>query len=288
MERNDRRIVIISDTHLGRPGVSAKSPDALRPLWAEADELIVNGDLAELHDPKYRVRAARHVLRLQDICAADGVELTLLSGNHDPFLTDQRHLSLCGGQVFVTHGDALHPAISPWTGSAAELRKFNEKALSMLTEEERAGFIEQFAAAQHASHVKWDKAANEPSRRASRPKRLVEMTRKIASTLWYWHTLPRRAAEFARQHAPEARFFIFGHIHRAGIWTINDIEIINTGCYGFPIKPRAVVIHRGRLKVWPVILAEGGDYSLGNRPLAEFILRADRIHTPQSSLRKAG
>ena len=69
-----RRIVILSDTHLDRPG-AAQSADTLRPLWTDADELIINGDLAERHDASYRAAPSQLVLRLQDLC--------VLSGNHD-------------------------------------------------------------------------------------------------------------------------------------------------------------------------------------------------------------
>ena len=65
MDRS-RRIVIISDTHMGRPNAPVASPDQLRPLWRDASRLIVNGDLAEINDARYRANAARQVCRLQD------------------------------------------------------------------------------------------------------------------------------------------------------------------------------------------------------------------------------
>ncbi len=255
--------------------MSADSPDALRPVWAGADELIINGDLAELHDDKCRVQSAKHVIRLQELCDADGVNLTVLSGNHDPFLTDQRHLSLRDGLIFITHGDALHPAISPWTAEASKLRKCHEDALSMLNDEERRNFLEQLAAAQHASHIKWDQAFTHPEPRRGRARRMIDHGKKAAATLWYWHTLPRRAAGFAGTHAPQAKFFIFGHIHRAGLWQFDDLTVINTGGYGLPIKPRAVIIERDRLTVRKIIRAQAGGYCLSDRRIAAYDLPAE-------------
>ena len=92
------------------------------------------------------------------------------------------------------------------------------------------------------------------------------------SLLWYWRTLPKRAAHFARQHAPGARFFIFGHIHRAGIWHFDDLTVINTGCWHFPFRPRVVVIDRARLGVWPVRNSRTDACHLGDQPLAEYEL----------------
>lgn len=276
MEHGARRIVIISDTHLGRRGSPA--PDALRPLWAGAGELIVNGDLAELHDPACRTAAARHVLRLQEMCEADGVTLTVLSGNHDPQLTDVRHLTLRDGLIFITHGDVLHPAISPWNGTDTLLHALNEEALVTLEQEERSALPGQLAAAQHACHMNWD--MHDRPQPASAAGRLAEKARKVAATLWYWRTLPRRAAAFAREHALDARFFIFGHIHRAGIWNFDDLVVINTGCWHFPFRPRVVTIDPMHLAVWSVHRTAGGVYELNNEPLAEHELalrpQADR------------
>ena len=99
------RIVIISDTHLGRPGGTARSAEALVPIWQNASELIINGDIAEIHHPAYRAAAAREVVQLQSLCEDHGTELTLISGNHDPYISDLRHLSLKNDRVFITHGD---------------------------------------------------------------------------------------------------------------------------------------------------------------------------------------
>ena len=127
-----QRTVIVSDTHLGRPHGSVGSADAMRPLWQGVDRLIINGDAAEVHHPIHRAAAARQILRLVDLCDADGVTLTLLSGNHDPYLSETRHLSLAGGAVFVTHGDVLHPSIVPWSPAAPVIRQAHREARAVL------------------------------------------------------------------------------------------------------------------------------------------------------------
>ncbi|MBX2852619.1 MAG: metallophosphoesterase family protein [Phycisphaeraceae bacterium] len=238
-----RRTVILSDTHLAGNGQGAGSADALRPLWQGANELILNGDTAELSHPTLRASAAREVMRIQDLCEEDGVRLTFLSGNHDPLITDRRFLRLCGGEVFLTHGDMLHPSISPWTSYAKQLRELHEGALSQLELMDRAQLDQQAMAAAHASHIKWDHLAEHDQPKLGRLAKGVDQARKVAKVLWFWHRLPKLAAAFAARYAPESRFFIFGHIHRAGVWQFGHQTIINTGSYHCPRRPHAIVLN---------------------------------------------
>jgi predicted phosphodiesterase len=299
------RTVILSDTHLGRPGCRARSAEALRPLWQGFDRLIINGDVAELADDALRVQAARHVMRIQQACEDDGVELTLLPGNHDPMISDTRYVELCGGEVFVTHGDALHPAISPWTSHRNQLRRFHDLTRTAPGSDpapapgsfatspplSRGGGYSRrehdpmldatLAAAQYASHFTWDDRHWHPraepaglSRWLPPPVRArAEYAVKVARVLWYWHTLPRRAARFAARYAPDARFFVFGHIHRAGVWRRGGQVIINTGSYDFPSRPHAVVIADGNLEVRRIV-PDGDAFAYDSRRRARFTLRA--------------
>lgn len=266
------RIVILSDTHLGRPNAGAHSPAALRPLWQGASRLIINGDAAELSDEKFRVEAARQVMQIQQFCEEDGVALTLLSGNHDPMIGDQRYLRLFRGEVFITHGDALHPAISPWTAHRQQLRRFHDYTTHAAERQgERNDLETALAAAQYASHFTWDEWYWGRHPHTPRWRRRLELPLKVARVAWYWQTLPRAAARFARRYAPECRFFVFGHIHRAGIWHDQGRVLINTGSYDFPSKPRAVIIEDGNLSVWPLRFA-GGRFVRTATPLRSFRL----------------
>ena len=261
-----RRTVILSDTHLAGKGQGAGSADALRPLWQGANELVMNGDTAELSHPTQRADAARQILRLQDLCEEDGVRLTFLSGNHDPLITDRRFLRLCSGEVFLTHGDMLHPAISPWTSYAKQLRELHQDALSQLELVDRAQLDQQAMAAAHASHIKWDHMAeHEPPAMGKLAKR-VDQARKVAKVLWFWHRLPKLAAQFAQRYAPDARFFIFGHIHRAGVWQFGHQTIINTGSYHCPRRPHAVVLDGQTLSMYRVNYDADNGHQLADRP----------------------
>jgi predicted phosphodiesterase len=225
-------------------------PTALQPLWQGATHLILNGDVAEIHHPRHRARAARQTLELFDLCDRDGVELILLSGNHDPYLSDQRHLYLADGNVFVTHGDAMHPAIAPWSPAAARMRRAYDRGMAALEHEDRDRLEARLDVAQHASHIEWAQLDEEASHTSVRS--MLIRPWALVQVLHYWSILPRLAAQFAHDHAPRASFVVIGHSHRAGVWTHAGRVIINTGSFGFPGRPQAVVIESGQLQVIPV------------------------------------
>ena len=266
------RIVIISDTHLGRPHAAAASARALRPLWADADRFIVNGDTAEVHHPTHWCEAAKETMQLFDLCETDDVHLTLLSGNHDPYISDIRHLHLARGLIFVTHGDVLHPAVAPWSPAAGRIRRAYRNGLEQLEDDDRETLEARLQLAQHASHEEW-KHLHELKREASRSTMFNMIIRPwaVAKVLWYWQIVPRLADEFVAQHAPEARFAIIGHTHRPGVWSRRGRTIINTGSFGFPGRPRAVVLEGRELKVVGIEW-RGEAYQLGTQVLARYEL----------------
>ncbi|MCA9291196.1 MAG: metallophosphoesterase family protein [Phycisphaerales bacterium] len=271
------RIVIISDTHLGRATAAARSADALRPLWADTDHLVINGDVAEVHHHRHMIAAAREVLRLHDLCEIDGVRVTILSGNHDPYISDIRHLRLAAGQVFVTHGDVMHPAVAPWSPAAPRIRRAYDEALARLEPGTRQDLELALELSQVASHAEWTELEHQAARSSMlgmflRPWKLVEVLR-------YWRRLPHLANAFVAKHAPEARHIVLGHSHRPGLWTIGTRTVINTGSFGFPGHPRAVIIENDRLDVVR-IRAVGDEYRLDPQPIRSFQL--DPVTAPST------
>jgi len=262
-----RRTVILSDLHMGRPNHGVADPAMLRSLWQGADELVLNGDSAEVHDRTYRGNAARMMLKLQDMCEEDGVRLAVLSGNHDPLITDRRYLRLHAGEVFVCHGDMLHPAISPWTDHARRLTELHNEAKASLDPDAVASLDGQLDISQHASSRNWDHIGGDhPKRPPSAARDYLNKFIKYAKVAWYWHTLPQRAIQFARQYTPDSRFFIFGHIHRAGVWRFGHQTMINTGSYHCPRNPHAVVLDDQVLSVYRVKYDLQNGHRLSDKP----------------------
>ncbi|MCZ6834956.1 MAG: metallophosphoesterase family protein [Planctomycetota bacterium] len=262
-------IVILSDTHLGRPHSSAVSAKALSPLWAGASRLILNGDVAEVHHPKYAERAEDEMISLFEQCEIEGVILTLLSGNHDPYLSDLRHVHIANDSIFVTHGDVLHPAIAPWSPAAPYVRMAHEEALSQVPPEDRDHLEARLAVSRYASTRECELLCDKLS--SSTTVQVLRRPWSILQVLHYWHVIPSLAACFTKTHCPKAKFMIFGHTHRPGIWEFEGLTVINTGCYGFPGHPRAVTIEGQELKVWAIKLKKG-EYRLAREPIKRYEL----------------
>lgn len=257
------RTLIISDTHMGRPYASAGSAHLLRDLWQGCDHLIVNGDVVELHHPTYGHEAQEQLLQLGKLCEQDGVKLHLLAGNHDPFVSEKRYMLLDDGNVFVMHGDALHPAIAPWSVDAQSIHNAYIDAFGKVHPANVDDLHEILRVSQVAAYSAWM-----PENFRQRHGGLVEVMRRpwiIPRILHYWSVIPNLAARFCKRHAPDARFFIYGHTHRQGIRDIQGVHVINTGCYGFPGRPLGVVIDDGHLSVFNIHMRHGR-YALASKP----------------------
>lgn len=246
------RTLIISDVHLACPRTWVKRAELLRPLWENVHRVVINGDVAELCDPKRRTEAARQTLLLQSLCKRDGVDLTLLAGNHDAFLTDRRCLMLAGERVLVTHGDLFLPALTrpSSNGAPGGLPSAGDGKVSGWSEPPAPPHPFGLRAAMYL--------------RALRPTTLYQMAR-------YCLNMPGMASQFLQVHAPSARFLVFGHTHRAGIWEIGSRVIVNTGSFGSPSRPRGVLIDQQTLSVFAIVQKDGS-FHLGGQPLASFSL----------------
>lgn len=264
------RTVIISDLHLGPPDGAVRDAAQVRPVWTGCDRLILNGDCAELHHPEFKNRATHELMRLVELAAVDGVDVDILSGNHDPWLSATRSMTLAGGSILVTHGDALHPAIAPWVPNADLLRSAFEKAMA---DHERSGGLDgleaRLDAARQAAFEEWEALEAQSEKRP-----LWELLKRpwaLVTILDYWRRVPKLAADFLAEHAPESRYLVFGHTHRPGVWTIDGRTLINTGSFDMPCRPRAVAIEGDAMCVHK-IKKRGGVWTLAPREVARFDL----------------
>jgi predicted phosphodiesterase len=223
----------------------------LRPLWAGCDRVVVNGDAAELQLNTCRVAAAEAVLELQRLCDDDGVELVLLSGNHDAFISDRRHLLLDAGRVLITHGDAIHPAVSPWSHGGAERARLTAEASDRMPIQDRADLTHRLDLARHVGHSEFLRPDTLKANGSS--KHLLLRPWRLAAVAWAWLRTPRWTADLVHRFAPDAEVAVIGHTHRQGQWRVETPDgpktIINTGAFAWPAKPWAVLHRPGHLRV---------------------------------------
>lgn len=281
------RIVILSDTHMAQRGRGAGSAEALRPLWAGATRVIFNGDTAEARSQRRYDESMQRIEDLKRLTAEDGVQLTLIAGNHDPLVSERDWLELFDGRVLLTHGDLLHPAIAPWSDENNELEDEYRRAMEQLDADPDSADAQAKADAARAASVRhWRKQLIEHYKKSSRGpwRKWVVRFRKAALVLYYWYAMPRRAMRFAEQHFPDCRFFVFGHIHRPGVWQDHKAEprvadensggriILNTGSFYTPRWPHAVVIEDGEISLWKIRFNRKRGHRLADRPLKTFSL----------------
>ncbi len=257
------KTLIISDTHLGKPG--AATAEALRPVWQGIDELVINGDTAEVQVPWLRGAAVRELDRLEQLTRQDGVRLTLISGNHDAYLTDRRCLQLAQGRILIMHGDALHPAVAPWTRSAKTLKQRTEHEIANAEADELATRLD---ITQHVGHSEFLKEYVLSSLGESTAKRILARPIEVPYVLWYWRREPELARLFMQRYVPQAKVLIVGHSHRRAFWQRGGRTIINTGAFMFPGRPQCIIHQGDRLSVHRIVKRRGV-YKRKTKPVAQ-------------------
>ena len=250
------KTLILSDIHFCRSSSSVTSVEQLRPLWSECDALVLNGDTTEAHANDCSDESKQYTEKLVKLAEHDGVKTTLICGNHDPVVSEIEYLWFCEKKVLVFHGHVAFPQITPWSWRAKYIAKARKKYLA----ESGDGFEEQLAAVRRAS---FDAASGAFSTcRPSFPHMLAIGLPAAFQVFYSWWRFPALLSTWVEQYAPSAKFIITGHIHHAGIWKRKNRVIVNTGCFGFPSHPRAVVIENDKITVYRLRLTRG-HYSLG-------------------------
>lgn len=262
-----QRTLILSDLHLGRPG-GARSARAFEALVAQFDRVIVNGDAAELHHARFQRDAALELDLFRDLCFSRGIRLDLIAGNHDAFVSDVRSLALADDAIYITHGDAFHPAIAPWSPYAASMRQTYVRTLNA-TPSGMAEDAARFAAAREASLAEWRTMGE--GAHVSTLANMAVRPHRVLSVLFYWTRFPALAAGWAARFAPRAGTMLVGHSHRAFVKDIGGLRVVNTGSFGFPGKPHAVVLEGETARVHRIV-DHAPYYHLANEPVAAWTI----------------
>lgn len=269
-----RTLRILSDLHYGDRASTVKSLAMLDPLAEGVDEFILNGDSLDTRLSADPAGTARDRAAVLGYLGKVGPKVTILTGNHDPDLSETHSLDLCGGRVFLTHGDILFDDIVPWGRDRQEIAVLLEAAFAKLpagrtpTMEERLAVYRRVAAAI-------------PQRHQSERRILQYALRFAADTVWppgrifkilkAWRDTPGLGAAFGRRYRPEAKFVIYGHTHRPGVWTAEGSPtVINTGSFTPPLGGYAVDVTEEALLVRRVGAVKG--VFRAGEPLVRFSL----------------
>ena len=244
------KTLILSDIHFCKKSSTCTDAVQLRSLWQDCSTLILNGDTTQefgMHSAEQSKKCTDELVRL---ATEDGVSTILICGNHDPQYKNH-HVWLQDSSVLVTHGHIAFEGVAPWSWRAPHIAKAKETYLA----ESGDGFEEQLVAIQKASTDAATGAFH--SRRPSTFGLICIAIPCALKVLIGWASFPTRMYKWATKYAPSAKVIITGHTHRAGTWKRGGTTIINTGCFGFPSHPRAVVIENNLLTVYKIKKVNG-------------------------------
>ena len=265
---------ILSDLHYGDHASRLRHPEELAPLLEGVEHLVLNGDSVDTRPSAHPDHTARCRAELLAFCADRVARLTLVTGNHDPDLSNCHHLDLAGGEVFVVHGDILYPSLVPWSRDAPVVRKRLREELRRATPATRGSLDGRAAVFRRVS-------ASLPQRHPPGIPAWRALLSFLADTVWpphraalilhSWLVLPARASRLGARHRPAARFVVTGHTHYPGCWRTRQVPVvINTGSFTRPLGALAVDLQDGALRV-RTIERRRTHYHPGE-PRAEFAL----------------
>lgn len=249
------RIRIISDVHLGHKASVISELSAIRPLSEDVDWLIFNGDTLEL---KYgdldssTYDANKQKQRFEAEIERWNCKVSVITGNHDPEISDTHFLNILDGQVFITHGDGLFRDIAPWSSNIDNLQRFSERidpTATGNTEEELHNYLQLHKDASIQAHLT-DKKYNPTA--WGKLKILMHQGWPPSTPfriLKSWREVPDRAVSLAQRFGLDPKVIVVGHTHKPGIWHRGDTTIVNLGSF-FPWPgAQCIDIEANRLSV---------------------------------------
>ena len=204
-------------------------------LVDDASVLIVNGDSRNSSCRCWRTRLPANSIAPLDLPCPD-TRLVLLAGNHDPELTDLRHLILAGGDL------PDHPRRCGARGAAPGRTRRRSSAIAIAKSCSRA--------------VERETTCRRSSRPAARPRWRSASTRaiwtadqsagsckpwKIAAITAFWWT-HAQVDSLRLHHAPPLGSW---PDHPTAGRAAGRRTIVNTGCFGFPSRLGVLVSSEG-------------------------------------------
>lgn len=250
-------IRIVSDLHLGHIRSTIDDASQLDFLLDGIKHLIVAGDMSEDRPGLYCTAGHRQRDKFIAMCAARGVTLHELAGNHDP--SDRPSMALINdGLISVHHGHTLYKVVAPW---GWEYINHGDLCDDLVKSRPQADtdLEARFTLARDMSNLIFPiyeipvghHGDEQPKRRSF----LVKVLHILWPPVRPWRILSAwahrfsLADSFASRFTPQARLVIFGHFHRRGIARRHGRLYINTGAVFRHATSYAVDLYRGQLSV---------------------------------------
>ncbi|HEY3320004.1 MAG TPA: metallophosphoesterase [Planctomycetota bacterium] len=237
------KTLILSDLHFG---ISTSKVDALleriRSLSRDYDQVILNGDTLDRYEaPACEPRAERLLQQVTDACRCGGADPILISGNHDPAISNTSHIYLESSQTLVFHGDCLTDCTHPTRKSDQDLRVMLQQHWQEIGRRPE-NFLDLVAAYRkvQARFLRENPQIKEPRSTFGYIATILVPPRKPFDVFLYWWRVPGLAAALARTYPQPVRHVVIGHSHRAGRWNFGDLEVFNTGSF-MPLSLPCVV-----------------------------------------------
>jgi predicted phosphodiesterase len=256
----DARLRIVSDLHYAETGSRLRDLAALEPLFEGVEHVVFNGDSLETRFLDLDRHAVEHKAAFDAFIAAHRDRATLITGNHDPAISDCHHLDLEGGAVFVTHGDTMFPSMAPWGWESKYFRVEQERLLAATpahlrdTWETRLRVCKEAVMAIRDLSPRFPGHSSHPWRRRLRFLLAIRRVDKIVESWW---RMPGAAAALAEHYRPRARVVIVGHTHNPGLWRRRGRVIINTGAFVISLGALAVDFVGRRLELRRLAFGRG-------------------------------
>ncbi len=269
------KIRIVSDLHVGHHASVIEDISTARALTEDVDRLIFNGDTLELmygdlNSSHYNATKQKELFDRET--ASWGIKIDLVTGNHDPSISDTHSLSICDNQIFITHGDSLFKEVAPWSSNVKNLSISSSRINVQQTgrPEDLHAYLAQFKQVSIDAHKLED--GYNPT--------LWGKTKILLHQAWppttpfkilsCWRQVPDRAISLAKRFGLDHKFIVVGHTHNPGVWQRDGRIVINLGAY-FPWPGARCIDIDGRQLVVRKISKRNNRIALG-KAIATFQL----------------
>ena len=243
-------VLILSDLHLGSPASRCESMlGDIRHLARRFKRVILNGDTLDRYEaPNAHARAADLIRNAREACCPGDGGVEILTGNHDPAISDRHWVYLPESQSLVFHGDCVADCTHPYKREDQALSASMQAAWDKVggRPERFLDLVDVYRQVQ-AEHLKHHLTACEPRTFFDYLRLVLIPPHKPLYILRYWYRAPRLAAQLGRNFDQPVRNVVVGHSHRAGQWRFGDITVHNTGAFMPLAAPHAAVEVNGKL-----------------------------------------